>query len=316
MHRCPPPVPAPQAPLPAPPRRGLLGVRRSTPGTAWSTPWSTSATCGSTSSPRILVGLVGSGIPLGLAEKVTLIFCVLLVFFAEILNSALEQLVDLADPAVRREGAGHQGRRRRRRAGAGHRHGGHLRRDPRPQLADGPRQRGRASLRQVLLRRAARRVRGAADARRPRPGSGRPGLRRRAGALCADRWPPGRTSAVFTAMTAGSLALWPRRAARERATRGQQKTCGHVIGLPGRPAKNCFRSARACCAGNRSGTFRPAQDASESSRRSPCACLTPRGGSPPSGDLRRQPGPCRPPGCPGRRGRSAPSPLPITWVGV
>jgi diacylglycerol kinase (ATP) len=44
----------------------------------------------------ILVGLVGSGIPLGLAEKVTLIFCVLFVFFAEILNTALEQLVDLA----------------------------------------------------------------------------------------------------------------------------------------------------------------------------------------------------------------------------
>ena len=44
----------------------------------------------------ILVGLVGSGVPLGLAEKVTLIFCVLLVFFAEILNSALETLVDLA----------------------------------------------------------------------------------------------------------------------------------------------------------------------------------------------------------------------------
>lgn len=44
----------------------------------------------------ILVGLVGSGIPLGLAEKVTLIFCVLMMFFAEILNSALEQLVDLA----------------------------------------------------------------------------------------------------------------------------------------------------------------------------------------------------------------------------
>jgi hypothetical protein len=42
------------------------------------------------------VSLVGSGIPLGLAEKVTLIFCVLLVFFAEIINSALEQLVDLA----------------------------------------------------------------------------------------------------------------------------------------------------------------------------------------------------------------------------
>jgi diacylglycerol kinase (ATP) len=44
----------------------------------------------------ILVGLVGSGIPLGLAEKVTLIFCVLFIFFAEILNSALEELVDLA----------------------------------------------------------------------------------------------------------------------------------------------------------------------------------------------------------------------------
>src|SRR5207302_8116960 len=54
---------------------------------------------------RILVGLVGSGIPLGLAEKVTLIFCVLLLLFAEILNSALEQLVDLAvqqfDPKAR-----------------------------------------------------------------------------------------------------------------------------------------------------------------------------------------------------------------------
>jgi diacylglycerol kinase (ATP) len=44
----------------------------------------------------MMVGLVGSGIPLGLAERVTLIFCVLLVFFAEILNSALESLVDLA----------------------------------------------------------------------------------------------------------------------------------------------------------------------------------------------------------------------------
>jgi diacylglycerol kinase (ATP) len=44
----------------------------------------------------ILVGLVGSGIALGLAEKVTLVFCVLLVLFAEMLNSALEQLVDLA----------------------------------------------------------------------------------------------------------------------------------------------------------------------------------------------------------------------------
>jgi len=43
----------------------------------------------------ILVGLVGSGITLGLAEKVTLIFCVLIVFFAEIVNSALEAMIDL-----------------------------------------------------------------------------------------------------------------------------------------------------------------------------------------------------------------------------
>ena len=44
----------------------------------------------------LLVGLVGVGMPLGLAEKVTLLFCVMLVFFAEILNTALEELVDLA----------------------------------------------------------------------------------------------------------------------------------------------------------------------------------------------------------------------------
>ena len=43
----------------------------------------------------MLVGCVGSGIPLGLAEKVTLIFCVLLVFFAEMVNTSLEALVDL-----------------------------------------------------------------------------------------------------------------------------------------------------------------------------------------------------------------------------
>jgi diacylglycerol kinase (ATP) len=43
----------------------------------------------------VMVGLVGSGLRLGLAEKVTLIFCVILIFFAEILNTALEALVDL-----------------------------------------------------------------------------------------------------------------------------------------------------------------------------------------------------------------------------
>jgi diacylglycerol kinase (ATP) len=44
----------------------------------------------------LLVGLVASAVPLGLAEKAILIFCVTLIFFAEMLNSALEQLVDLA----------------------------------------------------------------------------------------------------------------------------------------------------------------------------------------------------------------------------
>ena len=37
----------------------------------------------------VLVGLVGSGMPLGLAEKVTLIFCIMLVFFAELCWEAL-----------------------------------------------------------------------------------------------------------------------------------------------------------------------------------------------------------------------------------
>jgi len=43
----------------------------------------------------VLVGCVGSGIALDLTEKVTLVFCVMLVFFAEVVNSALEALVDL-----------------------------------------------------------------------------------------------------------------------------------------------------------------------------------------------------------------------------
>ncbi len=44
----------------------------------------------------LLVAQVGQGVPLGLAEKVTMLFCVMLVMFAEMVNSALEQLVDLA----------------------------------------------------------------------------------------------------------------------------------------------------------------------------------------------------------------------------
>jgi diacylglycerol kinase (ATP) len=51
----------------------------------------------------VLVGLVGSGMPLGLAEKVTLIFCVMLVFFAETLNTAFEALVDLYTEKYRTE---------------------------------------------------------------------------------------------------------------------------------------------------------------------------------------------------------------------
>src|SRR5207237_5070446 len=42
-----------------------------------------------------LVGCVGSAIPLGLPEKVTLLFCVMLVLFAEMMNTSLEALVDL-----------------------------------------------------------------------------------------------------------------------------------------------------------------------------------------------------------------------------
>jgi diacylglycerol kinase (ATP) len=47
----------------------------------------------------VLVGQVGCGLALGLAEKVTLLVCVLLVIFAEMLNTALEQLVDLVTQA-------------------------------------------------------------------------------------------------------------------------------------------------------------------------------------------------------------------------
>ena len=43
----------------------------------------------------MLVGCVGSAIPLGLPEKVTLLFSVMLVFFAEMVNTSLEALVDL-----------------------------------------------------------------------------------------------------------------------------------------------------------------------------------------------------------------------------
>jgi diacylglycerol kinase (ATP) len=43
----------------------------------------------------MLVGCVGSALPLGLAEKVTLVFSVMLIFFSEVINSALEALVDL-----------------------------------------------------------------------------------------------------------------------------------------------------------------------------------------------------------------------------
>lgn len=46
----------------------------------------------------VLVGLVGMGMPVGLAEKAALLFCVVLVLFAEILNTGLEAIVDLLSP--------------------------------------------------------------------------------------------------------------------------------------------------------------------------------------------------------------------------
>ncbi len=44
----------------------------------------------------ILVALVASGVPLGTTEQLALAFCVFLVLSAEVANSALEALVDLA----------------------------------------------------------------------------------------------------------------------------------------------------------------------------------------------------------------------------
>ena len=87
------PVPAPPEPPPAPRRRGFVGSLRH----AWD---GLLTACAQRNMKlhlvsAVLVGLVGSGVRLGLAEKVSLIFCVVLVFFAEILNTALEALVDL-----------------------------------------------------------------------------------------------------------------------------------------------------------------------------------------------------------------------------
>ncbi len=87
------PVPPLSAPPPVPRRPGLAG--------SFGHAWDGVLTACAQRNMKIhvvaatLVGLVGSGIPLHLAEKVSLIFCVLLVFFAEILNTALEALVDL-----------------------------------------------------------------------------------------------------------------------------------------------------------------------------------------------------------------------------
>jgi diacylglycerol kinase (ATP) len=90
------PVPAPPpepAPLPVRRRLGFFG--------SFSHAWDGLLTACAQRNMKVhvvsavLVGLVGSGIRLELAEKVTLIFCVTLIFFAEILNTALEALVDL-----------------------------------------------------------------------------------------------------------------------------------------------------------------------------------------------------------------------------
>lgn len=90
------------APLPEPPRVPLMPTRRPGLVGAFIHAWQGLVHCVARQRNMkvhvvsgVLVGCVGSAIPLGLAEKVTLIFCVMLVFFAEVVNTALEALVDL-----------------------------------------------------------------------------------------------------------------------------------------------------------------------------------------------------------------------------
>jgi diacylglycerol kinase (ATP) len=85
------PVPPPPHPVRRP---GFLGaLTHAWEGLVWATAHQRNMKVHVVSA--VLVGCVGSGIPLGLPERVTLIFCVLLVFFAEVVNTALEALVDL-----------------------------------------------------------------------------------------------------------------------------------------------------------------------------------------------------------------------------
>src|SRR3981081_104153 len=85
-------------PLPPPPhpvrRPGFLGAfAHAWAGLVWATAHQRNMKVHVVAA--VLVGCVGSAIPLGLPEKATLIFCVLLVCFAEMVNTSLEALVDL-----------------------------------------------------------------------------------------------------------------------------------------------------------------------------------------------------------------------------
>ncbi len=81
---------------PAPPERnpGWLGaLLHAWDGLVWTLAWQRNMKVHVLAA--LLVGCVGSGIPLGLLEKITLVFSVVLVFFSEVINTALEALVDL-----------------------------------------------------------------------------------------------------------------------------------------------------------------------------------------------------------------------------
>jgi diacylglycerol kinase (ATP) len=158
---------------------------------------------------------VGSGLPLGLAEKVTLIFCVLLVFFAEILNSALETLVDLAtqefDEKARVTKDAAAAAVLVLSIGSAVIFAALLVHNWQTVLASGA-----AHPAAGALRCPPRRVRGAADARpAPALGPGWPGLRRRARPLRRPRHLDDQRG--VHGMTAGLLVL-ALAAARERAS--------------------------------------------------------------------------------------------------
>ena len=81
---------SPPAPLPSR-NPGLLGaLRHAWDGLVWAVAQQRNMKVHVVSA--MLVGCVGSALPLGLAEKVTLVFSVMLIFFSEVINSALKGL--------------------------------------------------------------------------------------------------------------------------------------------------------------------------------------------------------------------------------